>query len=83
MEPPQKQCQCDEGYGGIDCSKASSTLEFGHTITQEPVPFELNFFSLPPVTGERCWGRGRDEWEGRQASPAVVWCQAESFQYCW
>lgn len=77
VEPPQKQCQCDEGYGGIDCSKASSTLEFGHTITQEPVPFELNFFSLPPVTEGQLSGNVELVVEAAyQATVATHWLEA-------
>lgn len=50
--PSKKECQCNEGYGAKDCSLVSTALEFGKTVSQEPVAFERTLFQLPVPTGE-------------------------------
>lgn len=52
VEPPRNQCQCDEGYGGADCSQASQVLEWGQAVVAAPAAFDLLFFSLPEPTGK-------------------------------
>lgn len=46
----RKECACEEGFGGADCSKATRALEYGQPVNQSAVPFELLYFSLPKPT---------------------------------
>ena len=52
-DPSKRECQCSEGYGAKDCSLVSTALEFGKTVSQEPVAFERTLFQLPAPTGEQ------------------------------
>lgn len=47
-----QECACEEGFGGLDCSKATQALEYGKGVNQSAVPFELLYFSLPKPTGQ-------------------------------
>jgi hypothetical protein len=49
-DPRLKECRCEEGFGAKDCSLASTALEFGKTVTQEPAAFERTLFQLPVPT---------------------------------
>jgi hypothetical protein len=51
--PLRKECRCEEGYAGKDCSQASRALEYGHPVQQEAVAFEIHYFALPTPTGKR------------------------------
>lgn len=53
-DPATKECQCDEGFGARDCSLASTALEFGKAVVQEPAAFERTLFQLPAPTGACC-----------------------------
>ena len=56
-EPPRKECRCEEGYAGKDCSQASRALEYGRPVQQGAVAFEIHYFALPTPTGKRAQTR--------------------------
>lgn len=74
------ECQCDDGYGGRDCSLASRALEYGARVEQAPAPFELAYFLLPEPSGGwggRCgfWGHAHQRvgwWRGRKGRGSAL-----------
>ena len=78
VEPPLRQCLCDEGFGGQDCSKSSLPLEYGVTVHQEPAAFEINYFSLPAPTGKYgALGAVGDHGCAMRCSAPAVACEQE------
>lgn len=49
-DPNKKECVCEEGYGGVDCSKATQVLEYGQAVNQTEATFEMHFYALPTPT---------------------------------
>ncbi len=40
------KCQCDDGFGGENCSLVTSALAFGEVITRDEHKFEYELYSL-------------------------------------
>jgi hypothetical protein len=53
-------CTCAPGFGGKDCALVSAPLEYGTIAGRNATAaFEFEFYSMPPVTGERREGAPR------------------------
>ena len=48
-ECTEHRCQCEDGYGGEDCSQDSRPLLFNETVTRDESSFEFDYYILPSL----------------------------------